>query len=103
MYNARPRVIRKDESLEENGRARIRSNQYEVPPAATSASKMACIMSRVGSYEAGGLGIGVDDPAKVGVPGSTAAGMPGVYTASALPVPIVDRTTSTAAAAANLV
>jgi hypothetical protein len=28
------------ESLAENGRASMRSNQYDVPPAATSASKI---------------------------------------------------------------
>src|SRR5690348_7558308 len=99
MYRPRPRVYSEVESPDRNGRARIRSTQYDVPPAATSALKMFCSMFWVGSYATGGAGTGVADPPKVGVPGSTAAGMPGVYSASAGAVPTVDTRTMVASTA----
>ena len=77
MYSARPRVISVESELERNGRARMRSNQYDVPPAATSASKMACSRLRDGSNAAGSAGTGSADPENVGSPGLTAGGSPG--------------------------
>src|SRR5262249_59949440 len=50
MNSARPRVISESSpDAFRNGRARMRSNQYDVPPAATSASKIAWSMLRLGS------------------------------------------------------
>src|SRR2546426_12744932 len=78
MNSARPRVISESSpDAFRNGRARIRSNQYDVPPAATSASKIACSRLFDGSKAAGSVGIGVADPENGGVPGSTPGGSPG--------------------------
>ena len=83
MYSARPRVISDVESLAENGRARMRSNQYDVPPAATSALKIACSVPCAGSKDAGGSGMGLACPVHGGVPGLTPGGSPGWYAAFA--------------------
>jgi hypothetical protein len=62
MYSARPRVISDVESLGENGRARMRSNQYDVPPAETSASKIAAACPARGQRTPAGQGS--DSPAR---------------------------------------
>jgi hypothetical protein len=64
---------------------------------------MACNMFRVGSKDAGTVGIGVADPPKFGVPGSTAAGIPGVYAPDAGAEPRDMTTLRTATAASNRV
>src|SRR5215472_2029848 len=71
------------ESLAENGRARMRSNQYDVPPAATSALKIACKVLCDGSKDAGGSGTGFACPVHGGAPGLMPGGSPGWYAALA--------------------
>ena len=81
MYSARPRVRSVvSPALLENGRSRTLSSQYW-PFVAGPASKIAFIMLFAGSYETGSGGTGFASPANVGVPGSTAGGMPGTYSA----------------------
>src|SRR3954447_8962116 len=100
MYSARPRVKSVDSpcwlGLSGNGRSRILSNQY-CPPVVGPASKIAFIMLFAGSYATGSGGTGFASPENVGVPGSTAGGMPGTYSAYASAPP----PSSTVAAAAT--
>src|SRR3954462_15750770 len=58
------------------------SNQY-CPFVVGPASKIDFIMLFAGSYATGSGGTGLASPGNAGVPGSTAGGMPGTYSAYA--------------------
>src|SRR4051794_41695504 len=100
MYSARPRVRSVvSPALLENGRSRMLSNQY-CPFVVGPASKIDFIMLFAGSYATGSGGTGLASPVNAGVPGSTAGGRPGTYSAYAS-APPPTRTAADAATAAS--
>src|SRR3954451_2966503 len=83
MYSARPRVRSVVwPAWLENGRSRMLSNQY-CPFVVGPASLIAFIMLFGGAYDTGSGRTGFARPPNVGVPGSTAGGIPGTYSAYA--------------------